>query len=224
MIRAVATDDIEKRRANRLRVLNFIYEAASGSRQININGPWLVENIDMPEDELADACMYLVDERLIEGSKTIWSSYIPFTTRLTHRGLMEMERSLSAPEEPTERFPAAFTIISIAGDNIGSPIQAGSPAAQQIATATGIDLGKLREVVSGYEACAQDLNLPDDDAAQLRADIATIKAQVESPQPNEQTIRTHLVSARGFLVNASANTVGGFAGAGLLELIQHIRL
>lgn len=117
--------------------MNEIYEAADGSRLVHLNGPWLLEHMGMPEEELADACLYLVSERLIDGDKTLWNSAIPFSIRLTHRGITEMERSRSAPEEPTRYFPPMVSVIHIAGDNIGSPIQAGSPGAQQTVTMGG---------------------------------------------------------------------------------------
>jgi hypothetical protein len=212
--------DIEKRRADRLRVMNKIYEAADGSQRTQISGPWLLEHMGMPEDELADACLYLVSEHLIEGDKTLWHSAIPYTIRLTHRGMTEMERSRSAPENPTAHFPPMISVVHIAGDNIGSPIQAGSPGARQAVSIGDLDLGRIRELLTELEAHAPSLALSEDDAAQLQADLATVKAQVNSPRPNNRTIREHLLSVRAIL----ENTAGGLAAGGLLELLQHIHL
>lgn len=71
------TTDIQRRYADRLRVLNEIYRVAAGSRQINVSGPWLLEHMDMPKTDLADACMYLVDEHLIEGDKPCGAKPFP---------------------------------------------------------------------------------------------------------------------------------------------------
>ena len=212
--------DIEKRRADRLRVMNEIYEAANGSRLINVGGPWLLEHMDLPEDELADACMHLESERLITGDKTLWGSHIPFRIRLTHRGITEMERSRSAPERPTDHFPPRISVVHIAGDNIASPIQAGSPGAHQAVSMGDLDMGRVREIVAELEARAPSWELPEQDAAQLRADLATVKAQVDSPKPNHRTIREHLLSVKAIL----ENTAGGVAAGGLLELFQHIHI
>jgi hypothetical protein len=219
--RCVDNDDIAKRRANRLRVLNFIYEAAEGSRRININGPWLLEHVGMPQEELEDACMYLVAEQLIEGDKTLWSSYIPYTTRLTHRGLVEMERSRSDPQKPTSYFPPMVSVY-IAGDNIGSPIQAGSPGASQITTIGSI-VDQAREIVRAYRDQADQIGreLGRDDADTLQAEIATVETQLGSPHPNEGAIRESLRSARRILSENA--TTGAVAGGILLELLQHIR-
>jgi hypothetical protein len=212
--------DIEKRQADRLRVMSEIYEAADGGRLLWVNGPWLLEHMDLPEDELADACMYLIGEHLIEGNKTLWNSFIPYLIRLTHRGITEMERSRSAPEKPTEHFPSMISLIHIEGDNIGSPIQAGSPGAHQVAALGDLNLDSVREVVREIEAQEPLLDLPAEDAAQLQADVATIKAQIGSPKPNHRTIREHLRSVRGIIENAA----GGVATAGILDLLQHIHL
>jgi|ERR1700691_3840611 hypothetical protein len=212
--------DIAKRRADRLLVLNEIYEAAGGSRQVSVGGPWLLEHMNLPQDQLEDVCTYLLSERLIEGTKTLWGVDIPYTLRLTHRGQQEMERSRSAPGKPTDHFPPMVSVVHIGGDNIGSPIQAGSPGARQAVVARDLDLGKVREILAEVEAQASSLELPADDAAQLRADMATVKAQVDSPRPNQRTIREHLLSAREIL----DNTAGGVAAAGIVELLQHAHL
>lgn len=212
--------DIEKRRADRLRVMNEIYEAADGTRLMNIPGPWLLEHLGMQEDEVADACLYLVSEHLIEGDKTLWNSAIPYVIRLTHRGMTEMERSRSAPEKPTSHFPPMISVVHIAGDNIGSPIQAGSPGAHQSVSIGVLDLHRVREIVAELEARAPSLELSEDDAAQMQADLSTVKAQVNSPRPNTRTIREHMLSVKAII----ENTAGGLAAGGLLELFQHIHL
>lgn len=77
-------------------------------------------------------------------------------------------------------------MVQIHGDNISTPIQARSPAAQQVTTVKGLDLGKVSAFISEYKAQASKLNLASADAALLRADIATVKAQIESRRPNSR--------------------------------------
>lgn len=83
-----------------------------------------------------------------------------------------------------------------------------------------IDLGKIREIITELEKRAPTLELPEDDAAQLQADIATVNAQVNSPRPNHNTIRDHMLSIKAIL----EHTAGGMAAAGLRDLFQHIHL
>jgi hypothetical protein len=46
--------DIARRRADRLRVMNAIYEAAEGSRMSHVSGGWLLEHLELPDEELGD--------------------------------------------------------------------------------------------------------------------------------------------------------------------------
>jgi hypothetical protein len=94
------------------------------------------------------------------------------------------------------------------------------PRAHQAVSIGELNLDKVREILAEFEAKGSALELPDGEAAQLRADMATVKAQVESPRPNRRTIREHLLSARAILENA----IGGAGAVGLIDLIQHLHL
>jgi hypothetical protein len=61
---------------------------------------------------------------------------------------------------------------------------------------------------------------PDDGARQLRADMATVKAQIDLPTPDHYTIRERLQSARAILEHAR----GGAATVGLLDLLRTLHL
>ena len=44
--------DIARHRAGRLRVMNAIYEAAEGSRMSHVSGGWLLEHLELSDEEL----------------------------------------------------------------------------------------------------------------------------------------------------------------------------
>jgi hypothetical protein len=123
--------DTEKQRANRLLVMKAIYDVSEGSEGNIVSGPDLLETLGLSDQELGDACKYLEGEHLIRGTKTLWSHLTPYMINITHRGIKEMEESLQAPDKPTAHFPPAVSIIHVQGNLIGSPIQSGSPGAQQ---------------------------------------------------------------------------------------------
>jgi hypothetical protein len=127
--------DIEKQRANRLLVMKAIYDAWEGSEGNVVSGPDLLETLGLSDQELGDACKYLEGEHLIKGTRTLWGHLTPYIMNITHRGIREMEKSLQAPDEPTAYFPPAVSIIHVQGNLINSPIQSGSPGAQQELTA-----------------------------------------------------------------------------------------
>jgi hypothetical protein len=101
-----------------------------------------------------------------------------------------------------------------------SAIQVGSPRAHQGVSTGGLSLDKVREIVGEFEARAACLHLPDDDARQLRADMAAVRVQTGLPTPDHDTIRGHLQSARAILEHAA----GAAAAGGLLDLLRYLHL
>jgi hypothetical protein len=97
--------DIARRRADRLRVMNAIYEAAEGSRMSHVSGGWLLEHLELSDEELGGICRYLEGEHLITAGQEYWGHHTPFMILLTHAGIEEMKQSRQAPDQATEHFP-----------------------------------------------------------------------------------------------------------------------
>ena len=210
--------DIARRRADRLRAMNAIYEAAEGSRMSHVSGGWLLEHLELSDEELGGICRYLEGEQLITAGREYWGHHTPFMILLTHAGIEEMKQSREAPDQATEHFPP-ISVIHIEGDAIGSAIQVGSPRAHQPVSISDLNLDKVREIVGEFEAQTASLPLPDGDARQLRADMAAVKVQIGLPTPDHRAIRGHLQSARAILEHAT-----GAAAAGLLDLLRNTHL
>jgi len=210
--------DIGRRRADRLRVMNAIYEAAEGSRMSHVSGGWLLEHLGLSDEELGGICRYLEGEHLITAGQEYWGHHTPFMILLTHAGIEEMKRSREATHQATAHFPP-ISVIHIEGDAIGSAIQVGGPRVRQAVPTGELNPDNVREIVGKFEAQAASLPLPDGDAAQLRADMAAVKAQIGLPAPDHYTIRGHLRSARALLEHAT-----GAAAAGLLDLLRNTHL
>jgi hypothetical protein len=212
--------DIARRRADRLRVMNAIYEAAEGSRTSHVSGSWLLEHLELSDEELGGICRYLEGERLITAGQENWGHHTPFMILLTHAGIEEMKRSRAAPDQATEHFPP-ISVIHVEGDAIGSAIYVGSPRAHRAVFTRDLNLDKVREIVGEFEARAASLRLPDAEIRQLRADMAAVKVQLGLPTPDHHTIGGHLQSARAILEHA---TSGAAAAAGLLDLLRNLQL
>jgi hypothetical protein len=82
--------DVEKRRADRLRVMKAIYDTSDGSEYTLVSGPQLLEDLGLPDQELADACLYLEGEHLITSTHTSWGHATPFHIQITHWGIREI--------------------------------------------------------------------------------------------------------------------------------------
>jgi hypothetical protein len=250
--------EVEKRRADRLRVLKTIYDLSVGGETTTVAGSRLLADLGLSDRELADACDWLEDERLIKSVRVSWGYLTPFNIQITHRGIKEMEqgsdkapiadkvpivtaqigiedltrliqiteqgfeeikKAMQAPRQATENFPA-INLTYIEGGVSGSTIQSGSPGAHQEISAGNLDLNPIREFLRQFDASADELDLPADEAAVLAADIDTLKAQVGSPKPKRHIIKESLNSVRAILEITS----GSAAAIGLLDLLQHIHL
>ena len=207
--------DIARHRADRLRVMNAIYEAAEGSRMSHVSGGWLLEHLELSDEELGGICGYLEGERLITAGREHWGHHTRFMILLTHAGIEEMKRSRAAPDQATEHFPP-ISVIHVEGDAIGSAMQVGNPRAHRAVSISHLNLDSVGEIVGEFEARAASLRLPDGETRQLRADMAAVKVQLGLPRPDHCTIRGHLQSARAILERATDRA----AAAELLDLLR----
>jgi hypothetical protein len=211
--------DIARHRADRLRVMNAICEAAGGSPISHVSGGWLLEHLELSDEELGGICRYLEGVRLITAGREYWGHHTPFMILLTHAGIHEMKRSRGAPDQATEHFPP-ISVIHVEGDAIGSAIQVGSPRAHRAVSVSHLNMDKVREIVGEFEAQAALLRLPDGDTRWLRADMAAVKVQLGLPTPDYHTIAGHLQSTRAILEHATDRA----AAAGLLDLLRNLQL
>jgi hypothetical protein len=212
--------DLNKRKADRLRVMNELFEAASGSERQIVNTRAVPTKLGLSDEEMADACKYLEGEGLIGPMKGLWGRPFPTNVQLTHWGVREVERSREHPEVATEHFPPLVTVTYVHGDVVGSAIQAGSPGATQTVGVGNLDLELVRNLVAQFEKDEGALALDASSAREGQAEIMTLKAQLDSPRPKSAIIRESLTSLRAIVEGAASS----MAAAGLLNLFDHIHL
>lgn len=243
-----SSKEVEKRRADRLRVFKAIYDLSVGSEATVVEGSQLLEDLGLSDQEVADACDWLEGEHFIKGMRLAWGHLTPTNVQITHRGIKEMEqggdtapviaaqigleeltrfmqithqgieeikRSLEAPRQATENFPAITNLfhLSVQGDVINSSIQGASPYAHQNVSAGDSALKDIYDILDQLKARMAELDLTRDTIEEITADIETIKAQAGSPRPKRPIIRESLRNIRRTLVAA---TVAGDAVASIL--------
>jgi hypothetical protein len=125
--------NIEKRHADRLRVLKAVFDDASGIEGEMVRlAPTIQDRLGLNHQELHAACAYLVGEGLIKPGATIDQPPVYISAALTHRGAVEMEQSLGSPDKPTKHLPPVNSVITIINSTLhNSPIQSASPDGQQ---------------------------------------------------------------------------------------------
>ena len=82
----------------RYAVLYELWKVAKDSTQQTVNINELVKNGIIQEDDVIPVLCYLRDEGLVKDSN-LWINF-------THKGIVEMERSIKHPERETEHFSA----------------------------------------------------------------------------------------------------------------------
>jgi len=209
--------DIDKRQADRLRVMRAIFDASHGSQLEVVRVlPFLENSLGLSRQEIVDACYYLVGEGLIV--ERIKAEGLIIGTEITHRGIKEMEESIQAPDKPTSHFPPFYSIVNVHGH--GNVIQSGSPGARQDVSIGSFDLDAVRAFLNEYDAQAHGLDLPASVTEELAAEIDTVKAQLRSPKPKRHVIQESLLSVRSILEIAA----GSVGAVGLLDLLKLIHL
>jgi hypothetical protein len=80
---------LHERKSYRETIMNTLYEATEGNRLLGLTGVKLRDDLQIPEQDLAAACTYLVGEGLITVD---WAQgNTPAMVTLTHQGIRLME-------------------------------------------------------------------------------------------------------------------------------------
>jgi hypothetical protein len=183
---------VEEWREKRLRFMYRLYDATGGSELADINGHELGYELGLSSEETDRVIEYLRGEQLLAypGLGGI---------RITHRGVLEVEKSISNPKQETEHFPPAINVIHV-GEMHGSQIQQGTVQSQQYGQfLTEAEREPLRELVNTLRAVLPEADLVEEDRRQAEAELATVEAQLSAPKPKRSFIRASLESVRDLL-------------------------
>jgi hypothetical protein len=194
-----ASSRFDEIRAQRFAYLRAVYDETDGTadRMVQMNEIGGTLGLD---DELTDKIVnYLIGENLLE-----WAA-LGGLIELTHWGLKEVEEVLSAPQQPTEHFlplVVAENVLQI-GSMTNSQVQ--QRTSGSIQTLTSVDVDGLGALLTELRARIAELDLREEERAEVEADLTTIDAQLGSPQPKAAILRESLASVRSIVEGA----VGG---------------
>ncbi|MEV7861079.1 hypothetical protein AB0O86_20165 [Streptomyces hirsutus] len=80
---------LRDRKTYREKIMRALYEAAEGNRLLGVDGAKLRNDLGIPEQDMAAACTYLVDEGWVVVD---WArGNTPAMITLTHQGIRRME-------------------------------------------------------------------------------------------------------------------------------------
>jgi len=201
-------EELEEKRRQRLLFMNTVYTKTQGDRFTFTNLAEIAPVLRLSLQDAGRVGEYLVGEGLIE-----WA-YMGGGIAITHRGIKEVEQALSQPDRPTEHFAPAINVIHIG--QMSGQIQQGTIGSVQNQTQSvgDAEIAQLARFIEEVKRAKGDLPDGAEAGADLDAQVATIEAQMKSPRPHREVLKT----AGGVLVEILRSASGGAAA----ELVKQL--
>ena len=192
--------------------LRLMYESTQGDQHEIVSLSNIAQELNLEEREAYRIAQYLDGEHLI-GFITMGGGL-----GITHYGVVEMERALSEPDKPTEHF-LPINVIHVE-HMVGSQIQQGTMNSIQTGIFDPNTTDQIKRFIEVLKVELPKLNFDEITEAEVRADTASIEAQLNSPKPKMNIVRGALLSLRAILEGIGGN----LATSGLLQLLSNVRL
>lgn len=153
------------------------------------------------------------DAGLVGVLDTVRNIILKWALKLEEDGVLGEGMTFSDSEKITaERHQ--YNINNFHAPVTGTQIQQGSPESKQSIKADGVSINSVSQFIHALREELPNLTIKDDTHRELSSDMATVEAQISSPNPKEDIIRTGLGSIRRILEGAS----GGIAAQLLIQL------
>lgn len=198
---------LKRKQQQRAAFLNKLYEISDGDSDSLKNGAEVATQIgleDGDEDKVRAIANYLEGEGLIRVEWLVGG--FPGYVRITHRGILEIEAALGAPDNATEHF-MPINILNIE-NMIGSNIQQGTINSQQEASTSIEAIPDIQEFLEKLSRSISEFTLNEMQNDELNAEIASAVAQTRSPHPKNSILQECLSSIRNILENTTASAAG----------------
>lgn len=133
---------------------------------------------------------------------------------ITAEGIDKVENAISHPKRETDYFGQVINILNINSVE-GSQIQQNTTSSSQIMEFKNYDVSELTKLVKSLKDALSELKLNEESKNVYLSDLKTIEAQIESPKPKENVIRSCLLSIKQILRSVAESSVA----AGLLKIL-----
>jgi hypothetical protein len=210
-------DEIKERIVLRTRFMDALYDIVQGSLDVPIHASQVADRLglDFPindehQREIVNVVNYLSEKRLVKRIGTGAAGVM-----LTQTGVDEVEEARNHPNRPTSHL-AAISLV-YAETITRSAIQQGSPEATQALTIINqSNLQELETFLHPLKQSVDQLELSNEQQAELEAEIQTLEAQAASPKPKREVTKPALQSLGRILEGAAS----GAAALGLRETVE----
>jgi hypothetical protein len=194
-------DSLGEKKAKRFKYLNRLYEKTNGDTFVHVHMFEDIGNeLGFSTDDTESVVQYLVDERLMEYAAMGGS------VAITHYGVTQVEAALSEPEKPTKYFDSIINIVHV-GQMTHSHIQQVGSGSNVLNTGLSADeLAPFKQFVDELKAHLPKITAEARwEEAELRAQLATLEAQISARRPNKFILRETLSSFRTIFEGMAGN-------------------
>ena len=199
-------DDISRKKAQRFDFLRALYDESGADSMKSVSMTTAAGTIGVEGAERKSIESYLQGEDLIYTGNDL-----PYPEgRITHKGIREVEASLTSPDKPT---PVMNVVNNFHGNMTNSQLQQGTHGSSQSLTLSQENSAKLSEFVAEFARVVNEMALSSDDKVEALSDIVTVQAQLKSPKPKAAIISESVKSLFRILEGAASNAIA----AGLLQ-------
>jgi hypothetical protein len=191
---------LTKRKTDRFRFLNRMYEISDGSEMKDISMWELGKELGLSREETENVADYLKGEELIKF--TAMGGWIS----ITHYGIIEVEEAINNPDESTQYFPPVVNIMHI-NSMVGSQIQQGSHGSTQNQEINQNDLDAIQTLVGTLKEKIPDIPFDEDQRAEAEAELQTVEAQIKSSKPKVSILRESLTTLRNLIEGVASSAL-----------------
>lgn len=183
MASAGGLSTLERKRQRRLEYMQALYDETGGSTNVAVDMWELGDQLGWSREDTDHTVEYLGEEGLLE------TVAMGGTICITHQGVVEVEASISRPNDATEHFPAR-NVINV-GTMIASQIQQDSAGATQTTQVIAADSAQeLLEVIRQLRSeVLPELELGKDDAETLKTELEVAELYLRSNRPRRAAVR-----------------------------------
>lgn len=199
--------NIERRKADRLRVLEEVYDRTDATDRELIDGAVIADALGMSNDYIGNVVRYLEAKGHLTGH---WVMSGDVAIQITPHGIDVVETMRSEPDRETAELASHRQTMIIHGNVSNSQIgQAGGDVSQ---TLSADSREQVATFIKNFRAALPSLHLADDVQAEVVAELDTVEAQLRSPRPKRQILQASL----NFLRDVAANLTSSGVAAGLI--------
>ncbi|MCG8573368.1 MAG: hypothetical protein MI810_00670 [Flavobacteriales bacterium] len=206
--------EISEKQKKRFGFLKLLYEVTEGQENCMVNMWELGKELKLSKADTSSIFDYLSGQGLIQ------SMALGGGMRITHEGIVEIEKALTKPDEPTEYFPP-INIIQV-NEMKGGVIQQGTNGSS-ISIVSKDNVDEIENYLSCLSQFLKEISLDTEFKSEISADIETIRQQNKSPKPKKAILKESLKSIKTALEGATGGVIGALATPKAQELISQAK-